>query len=58
MVGTRVFNMGSGDFMGADNQIIIFFAAAEYLSPSPQTLIAFFLFSLFLGIDRGLLETL
>lgn len=45
--------------MGADNQIIIiFFAAAEYLSPSPQTLIAFFLFSLFLGIDRGLLKTL
>ncbi len=53
MVGTGVFNMGSGYFMGADNQMISF--AAEYASPPPNTNSLFFLL---LGIDRGLLDTL
>lgn len=59
MVGTMVFNMGSGYFMGADNQMIYFSFAAEYASPPPNTnSLFFFFFFLFLGIDRGLLETL
>lgn len=42
MVGTGVFNMGSGYFMGADNQMISF--AAEYASPPPNTNSLFFCF--------------
>lgn len=52
MVGTGVFNMGSGYFMGADNQMIYF--AAEYASPPPNTNSLFFCFW---GLT-GLLETL
>lgn len=57
MVGTMVFNMGSGYFMGADNQMIYFSFAAEYASP-PPTLIAFSFsfFSCFWGLTGACLR--
>lgn len=56
MVGTMVFNMGSGYFMGADNQMIYFSFAAEYASPPPNTNSLFSFFSCFWGLTGACLR--